>query len=112
MIPLPRVVYAMAKDGLICRCLSSVHPKFKTPWTATLVTGVAAGLLALITDLDSLVEMMSIGTLLAYTLVAISILILRSLHYTQLHNSFKIEMKAFFDSSIKFTMNQFNFNLI
>ncbi|XP_046651671.1 cationic amino acid transporter 3-like isoform X1 [Daphnia pulicaria] len=77
MIPMPRVVYAMAKDGLLLRCLAAVHPRFKTPFTATILTGSIAAIFAMVTDLDSLVEMMSIGTLLAYTLVAVSILILR-----------------------------------
>ncbi|KZS20239.1 putative Cationic amino acid transporter [Daphnia magna] len=77
MIPMPRVVYAMAKDGLLLRCLAAVHPKFKTPFTATILTGSVAAIFAMVTELDSLVEMMSIGTLLAYTLVAVSILILR-----------------------------------
>ncbi len=77
MIPMPRVVYAMAKDGLLLRCLAAVHPRFKTPFTATLLTGSLAAIFAMVTELDSLVEMMSIGTLLAYTLVAVSILILR-----------------------------------
>ncbi|XP_046453485.1 cationic amino acid transporter 3-like isoform X2 [Daphnia pulex] len=77
MIPMPRVVYAMAKDGLLLRCLAAVHPRFKTPFTATVLTGSIAAIFAMVTDLDSLVEMMSIGTLLAYTLVAVSILILR-----------------------------------
>lgn len=77
MIPLPRVVYAMAKDGLLLRCLAAVHPRFKTPFTATLLTGSIAAIFAMVTELDSLVEMMSIGTLLAYTLVAVSILIVR-----------------------------------
>ena len=77
MIPMPRIVYAMAKDGLLLRCLAAVHPRFKTPFTATILTGSIAAIFAMVTDLDSLVEMMSIGTLLAYTLVAVSILILR-----------------------------------
>lgn len=74
---MPRIVYAMAKDGLLFRCLAAVHPRFKTPFTATLVTGILAALFAMITELDALIDMMSIGTLLAYTLVAVSMLVLR-----------------------------------
>lgn len=77
MIPLPRIIYAMAKDGLLFRFLATVHPRFKTPFMATLLSGLFAAVFAMITELDSLVEMMSIGTLLAYTLVAISILFVR-----------------------------------
>lgn len=60
-MPMPRIVYAMAKDGLLFRCLAAVHPKFKTPISATFLTGFCAAILAMITDLDSLVDMMSIG---------------------------------------------------
>lgn len=76
-MPMPRIVYAMAKDGLLFRCLAAVHPRFKTPFTATLLTGSLAAVFAMVTELDALVDMMSIGTLLAYTLVAVSILIVR-----------------------------------
>jgi len=77
LMPMPRIVYAMAKDGLLFRCLAAVHPRFKTPFTATLLTGSLAAVFAMVTELDALVDMMSIGTLLAYTLVAVSILIVR-----------------------------------
>ena len=77
MIPMPRIVYAMAKDGLLFRFLATIHPRFKTPLTATLFTGIVAAIFSMVTELDALVDMMSIGTLLAYTLVAVSILIVR-----------------------------------
>jgi len=77
MIPMPRIVYAMANDGLIFRFLATIHPRFKTPFTATLLTGLIAAVFAMLTELDALVDMMSIGTLLAYTLVAVSILVVR-----------------------------------
>lgn len=44
MFPLPRVLYAMAKDGLIFRFLSKAHPKYKTPMIATFISGVFAGM--------------------------------------------------------------------
>ncbi|CAG2162833.1 unnamed protein product [Oppiella nova] len=77
MFPLPRVLYSMASDGVIFRFLATVHPKFKTPLLATGVSGVFAGGMAAMFDVKELADMMSIGTLLAYTLVAISVLILR-----------------------------------
>ncbi|RWS28043.1 Low affinity cationic amino acid transporter 2-like protein [Leptotrombidium deliense] len=77
MFPLPRVLYAMASDGLIYRCFANVHPRFKTPLIATLLSGVFAGGMAAIFDVNELADMMSIGTLLAYSLVAVSVLILR-----------------------------------
>nr|XP_018902719.1 PREDICTED: high affinity cationic amino acid transporter 1-like isoform X1 [Bemisia tabaci] len=77
LLPIPRVVYSMADDGLLFKFLATVHPKFGTPFTATLVTSVIAGVLGGIFNLKQLVDLMSIGTLLAFTLVAVCVLILR-----------------------------------
>lgn len=77
MFPLPRVLYAMATDGVIFRMLAEIHPRYKTPLLATIVSGVFAGGMAAIFNVTELADMMSIGTLLAYSLVAVSVLILR-----------------------------------
>ncbi|XP_066155957.1 cationic amino acid transporter 2 isoform X2 [Euwallacea fornicatus] len=77
MFPLPRIIYAMASDGLLFKALARVHPKFQTPFVGTLLAGTVTGILACIFDLEKLTEMMSIGTLLAYSMVAACVLVLR-----------------------------------
>jgi len=77
MFPLPRIVYAMADDGLIFRTLAKVSAKTQTPVIATLSMASLAAILAAIFDLKELIDFMSIGTLCAYTLVAASVMILR-----------------------------------
>ncbi|XP_055594771.1 cationic amino acid transporter 2 isoform X2 [Uranotaenia lowii] len=77
MFPQPRIIYAMAQDGLIFRALGEVSPRFNTPVFGTLCAALLTGTMAGLFDLKALVNMLSIGTLMAYTVVAISILILR-----------------------------------
>ncbi|CAH2013747.1 unnamed protein product [Acanthoscelides obtectus] len=77
MFPLPRIIYAMASDGLLFKSLGKVHSHFQTPFIGTLIAGGLAGVLACIFELTKLTEMMSIGTLLAYSMVAACVLVLR-----------------------------------
>ena len=77
LFPLPRLLYAMSTDGLIFKFFSIVHKRTSVPIVGTLFSGLLAGLLAMIFELQELVEMMSIGTLQAYTIVSTSVLILR-----------------------------------
>ncbi|XP_023946639.1 cationic amino acid transporter 3 [Bicyclus anynana] len=77
MFPLPRVLYAMGSDGVLFRSLATINPKTKTPLLATVLSGLFSAVMASIFNLNQLIDMMSIGTLLAYTIVATSVLILR-----------------------------------
>ncbi|KAB0393544.1 hypothetical protein E2I00_003275, partial [Balaenoptera physalus] len=88
MFPMPRVIYSMADDGLLFRGLARIHARTRTPIMATLASGTLAGVMALLFELSDLVDLMSIGTLLAYSLVSFSVLVLR---YQPDQNLSKIE---------------------
>ncbi|XP_026682353.1 uncharacterized protein LOC113469102 [Diaphorina citri] len=77
MYPLTRIIYSMAHDGLIFKSLGAVHPVLKTPFYGTIISGILTGLMAAIFDLQQLIDLMSIGTLFAYTIVSACIIILR-----------------------------------
>jgi APA family basic amino acid/polyamine antiporter len=73
----PRIFYSMSKDGLLPPVFSKVHPKFKTPYVSTILTGCVAIVLAGVLPISILGELVSIGTLLAFAIVCISIVVLR-----------------------------------
>jgi len=77
MLGQTRVAFAMARDGLLPRPLAQVHPRFGTPHRITLVAGVAIALIAGFVDLATLANLVNIGTLFAFILVSIGVVVLR-----------------------------------
>jgi APA family basic amino acid/polyamine antiporter len=73
----PRIFYSMSKDGLLPPVFSVVHKRFRTPWLASLITGVAAMAFAGLLPIGLLGELVSIGTLLAFAIVCAGVLVLR-----------------------------------
>ena len=73
-----RILFAMARDGLLPKFFSWIHPKFRTPLIATLTTGILSGIIAAFTPIMTVAELTSIGTLAAFTFVSIAVLILRA----------------------------------
>ncbi|CAH2048386.1 unnamed protein product, partial [Thlaspi arvense] len=77
LLPQPRILMAMARDGLLPSIFSDVNRSTQVPVKATIATGICAATLAFFMDVSQLAGMVSVGTLLAFTMVAISVLILR-----------------------------------
>jgi basic amino acid/polyamine antiporter, APA family len=73
----PRIFFAMSRDGLLPKFFARVHPKYKTPHVSTIITGVFVGVFAMFTSLESMVDLTNIGTLFAFFLVCVGIIILR-----------------------------------
>jgi APA family basic amino acid/polyamine antiporter len=75
-----RVLFAMSRDRLLPRGLSAVHPRFGTPWVISLITGVAVAVIATFVPLSTLADMVNIGTLFAFVLVSVGVIVLRRSH--------------------------------
>ncbi len=76
----PRIFYSMSKDGLLPPMFSRVHSKYQTPYLSQLLTGAVAIVLAGVLPISILGELVSIGTLLAFVIVSMSVLVLRRTH--------------------------------
>jgi APA family basic amino acid/polyamine antiporter len=83
-----RVFFAMSRDGLLPRFFSRVHPRFRTPHRPTILLGVVIAVLAGFTPLNELAALVNIGTLFAFIVVAISVIILRRTR-PDLHRAFR-----------------------
>ena len=73
----PRIFFSMARDGLLPSVFASVHPRFKTPYVTTILTGVAVGGIAAFATVDEMVSLTNIGTLFAFILVCVGVMVLR-----------------------------------
>jgi APA family basic amino acid/polyamine antiporter len=77
MLGQTRVAFAMARDGLLPPVLAKVHPTFRTPWVITAITGVSVAAIGGLVNLETLVNLVSIGTLFAFILVSLGVVVLR-----------------------------------
>ncbi|MGM0873257.1 MAG: amino acid permease [Bacillota bacterium] len=84
-----RISFAMSRDGLLPKMLANVHPTFKTPFQNTWMTGLIAAIIAGFVDLTTLAHLVNMGTLAAFTLISIAVIVLRKTH-PNLKRAFKV----------------------
>jgi APA family basic amino acid/polyamine antiporter len=72
-----RIFFSMSRDGLLPAMFRKVHPRFRTPWGSTILTGLGVGIFTLFTSLEEMVDLTNIGTLFAFSLVCIGVIVLR-----------------------------------
>jgi basic amino acid/polyamine antiporter, APA family len=89
MLGQSRVFFAMSRDGLLPSWLAAVHPRFGTPYRVTIIIGVVVSLIAGLVPLSALAELVNIGTLFAFIVVSIGVVILRRTH-PDLPRSFRV----------------------
>jgi APA family basic amino acid/polyamine antiporter len=73
----PRIFFSMARDGLLPPWAARVHPRFRTPHITTILTGIFVAVFAAVANINEVVELTNIGTLFAFVLVAVGVLVLR-----------------------------------
>ncbi|MBV8938665.1 MAG: amino acid permease, partial [Alphaproteobacteria bacterium] len=84
-----RIFYTMARDGLLPSVFSHVHPRFKTPWINTIVVGIISGIVAGMTPIEDLGDLVNLGTLMAFAIICFTVLYMR-LKEAELHRPFKV----------------------
>ena len=77
MLGQTRVLYTMSHDGLLPKWVGSIHPRFRTPWLVTIATGVLVAFLAAFFNISFLGQLVSLGTLLAFTIVCLGVMVMR-----------------------------------
>src|SRR6185369_5584248 len=87
----PRIFFSMARDGLLPSVFASVHPRFKTPHVTTILTGVLVGGIAAFATVDEMVSLTNIGTLFAFILVCVGVMVLRHKDPTR-HRPFRVPL--------------------
>ena len=86
-----RIFYTMARDGLLPRVFSTVHPKFQTPWVNTILVALLTAVSAAFFDINTLGDMTSVGTLAAFGIVCLSVIWLRTTH-PEIPRGFKVPL--------------------
>jgi APA family basic amino acid/polyamine antiporter len=72
-----RVLYTMSRDGLLPKWVSTIHPRFRTPWLVTIAVGFLVAFLAAFFNITFLGQLVSLGTLLAFTIVCLGVWVMR-----------------------------------
>jgi amino acid transporter len=85
----PRIWMSMSRDGLLPKKFSTIHPRYKTPWFATIITGILVALPALFMNLKEVTDLSSIGTLFAFVLVNAGVIKMES-HNSDFHTGFRV----------------------
>ncbi|MFN3353902.1 MAG: amino acid permease [Brevundimonas sp.] len=84
-----RIFYTMARDGLLPKVFSNIHPNFKTPWLGTILLGVVIAVAAAFLPISILGDLVSLGTALAFAIVCLSVIFLR-INYPDMHRPFRV----------------------
>jgi amino acid transporter len=85
----PRIWMTMSRDGLLPKKFSAIHPRYKTPWFATIITGIMVAVPALFMNLKEVTDLSSIGTLFAFVLVNAAVIVMES-HKSEYHTGFRV----------------------